>query len=74
MSARVSAALDLRDALALAEPRGEFTSSQTAVAGAVKAVSMRTAIRRFKVPTAADTFGPSLGGIALTLGSTPESQ
>ncbi len=74
MGARVSAALDLREALPLTEPRGEFTVSQTAVADQVSAVAFRTAIRRFKVPTAPDAFGPSLGGIALTLGSTPGSQ
>ena len=71
MSPRVSAALDLRGALPLPEPRGEFTVSQTAVADQVKAFSARTAIRRFKVPEAPDSFGPSLGGIALTLGATP---
>jgi phospholipase C len=73
MSARVSAALDLRDALPLAEPRG-LRAPQVTVASAVQAVAMRTAIRRFKVPRAADSFGPSLGGVALTLGSTPGSQ
>jgi transposase len=36
--------------------------------------SARTAIRRFKVPEAPDSFGPSLGGIALTLGATPRAK
>ena len=71
MSPRVSAALDLRGALPLPEPRGEFTVSQTVVADQVKAFAARTAIRRFKVPDEPDSFGPSLGGIALTLGATP---
>jgi phospholipase C len=72
MSARVSAALDLRDALPLPEPLG--AQVEAPIDGAVATAAMRTALRRFKVPTAADSFGPSLGGVALTLGATPGSQ
>jgi phospholipase C len=70
MSARVSAAADLRDALPLAAPRGHFSTGQIVVPGEVTALA-RTAIRRFRVPSAPDSFGPMLGGIALALGSTP---
>jgi phospholipase C len=72
MSARVTAALDLRDALPLAVPRGGIPETVEVVpAGATSGVATRTAIRRFKAPTTPDAYGPFLGGIALTLGSKP---
>jgi phospholipase C len=74
MSARVSAALDLRNALPLVDRRQDLASSHDGVVLASQAVAMRTAVRRFKVPRAPDAFGPSLGGIALTLGATPGSE
>jgi phospholipase C len=72
MSARVSAAADLRDALPLDVPRGLSSTGQIMVPGPPTALA-RTAVRRFRAPSAPDSFGPMLGGIALTLGSTPGS-
>jgi Phosphoesterase family len=72
MSARVSAARDLREALPSSERLG--AQIEAPIGGAVATTAMRTAIRRFKVPTSMDSFGPSLGGIGLTLGATPGSQ
>ena len=71
MSPRVSAALDLRDALPLDSPRDGLASIVNTPASAYDPVLARTALRRFKSPSAPDSFGPVLGGIAMTLGSTP---
>jgi len=71
MSARVTAAADLRGALPLAQPRGGSDVTGVTVSGPGTTVAARTAIRRFRTPAAPDAFGPTLGGIALTLGSTP---
>jgi phospholipase C len=69
MSPRVTAALDLRGALSLKKQRGGATPLLGP--STVFAPALRTAIRRFKAPRAADSFGSLLGGLALTLGSTP---
>jgi phospholipase C len=70
MSPRVTAALDLRSALSLNTPRGRvFPLLGTRPVFAP--MTMRTSILPFTVPQAPDAFGAFLGGIALTLGSTP---
>jgi phospholipase C len=67
MSPRVSSATDLRGALSLPNPRGPFLLGPPNIA----TPTPRTAIRRFKAPKAADSFGSVLGGIALTIGAAP---
>ena len=70
MSARVSAAKDLRDALPLDAPRTDRSAAQGIVVQGVTTLA-RTAMRRFRVPSRPDSFGPALGGLALMLGATP---
>lgn len=74
MGARVAAARDLRSALPLKRPRGKrAVVTSTAGVNLTPQVLQRTALRRFKLPAEPDNFGSVLGGIALTLGSTPGS-
>ena len=77
MGPRVAAARDLRDALPLDLPRPLVPSRGTLVTDVSGVVApemlRRTALRRFRLPTKSDDFGSALGGIALTLGSTPGS-
>ena len=70
MSPRVTTALDLRGALSLKLARGQF-QPLLGLPNTVFESSRRTSIRRFRTPRAADSFGSLLGGLALTLGSTP---
>lgn len=73
MGPRFAAALDLRDALPLDSPRDGLASIVNIPAGAYDPTLARTVLRRFSLPDATDSYGPFLGGIALTLGSTPGS-
>lgn len=70
MSPRVTAALDLRGALPLPAPRSDFQLS-TQVNWMPP---MRTDVRRFKTPRAADSYGALLGGLALNMGSRPKDE
>jgi phospholipase C len=70
MSPRVTAALDLRSALSLNTPRGQ-ESPLLGIPPVFAPMTMRSTILPFTVPNAPDAFGAFLGGIALTLGSTP---
>jgi phospholipase C len=68
MSARVSAARDLRDALSLSQPRGTLTPLLPPPAQEQSDVHLRTAARAFSAPSSADSFGSLLGAIMLNLG------
>ncbi len=68
LSPRVTAALDLRDALPLANPRGGFPNHAPLSGVTAQA---RTIERRFNAPSAPDAYGSFLGGMLLTVGSAP---
>jgi phospholipase C len=77
LSARVSAARDLRDALPLASPRGHFGVGGTVggTVGSIGGVSarlsnarLRIAPRPFVASVAPDSFGSLLGAMGLMLG------
>jgi phospholipase C len=76
MSPRVTSALDLRGALPLAAPRknlSQFLGLPNLVVPPVGATQQmaRAEERRFHAPQAPDAHGEFLGGIMMTLGSTP---
>jgi hypothetical protein len=68
LSARVSAALDLRDALPLAQARGQLTPILGLPTQNSPNALRRTEARAFKAPSAPDSFGSLLGAMALMLG------
>ena len=68
MSARVSAARDLRDALPLKIPRGEMTAILGGLKQGTHNASPRTEPRNFSASAADDSFGTLLAAIALNLG------
>jgi phospholipase C len=72
MSARVSAARDLRDAVPLAGPRGTLLQPlfgpPVAVSDRREAVAVRAEPRLFTAPSTPDAFGSLLGAFALMLG------
>jgi phospholipase C len=76
MSARVSAARDLRDAVPLDGPRGTILQPlfgpPVAVSDRREAVARRAAPRLFTAPSAPDAFGSLLGAFALMLGKGGE--
>jgi phospholipase C len=72
MGARVAAARDLRGALPLSTARGGRRVPLPTPPAPTGSIARRIAPRPFKAPRANDSFGSLLGGIALTLGSTPE--
>ena len=72
MSARVSAARDLRDAVPLEGPRGTLLQPlfgpPLSVEDRRAAAAVRTEPRLFTAPSTPDAFGSLLGAMALTLG------
>jgi phospholipase C len=72
MGARVAAARDLRGALPLSTARGGRRVPLPTPPAPAGSIARRIGPRPFKAPRANDSFGSLLGGIALTLGSTPE--
>ena len=76
LSPRVTAARDLRDALPLVSPHENVTQRLGLDAVVTTPVGVtvplaRTAERRFRAPHAPDDYGALLGGVMMTIGSTP---
>lgn len=76
MSPRVASARDLRGALPLTTPRQnprnflDIADTVVTPIGSTQPIA-RTQERRFRAPRAPDAYGAFLGGIMMTLGSTP---
>ena len=76
LSPRVTAARDLRDALALVSPHESLDQrlgldDLVPTPVGVTEPLARTAARRFRAPHAPDDYGALLGGVMMTIGSTP---